>query len=141
MDFTDLADLPGALEDAVRGTQFVAGGGAWLVGVSDKAATEWVIWQRALPGDRRKVSAGYVRRVPWMRFAGEGACEQAKFIAGVLDDLPVTASLEVFRLAVHNAARDLKTRLVYQAIAKVGELANAARRDVEAREDALLREG
>lgn len=140
MDFTDLADLPGALEDAVRGTQFVAGGGAWLVGVSDKAATEWVIWQRALPGDRRKVSAGYVRRVPWMRFAGPTGREQAQFIAGVLDDLPLHASLEVFRVAVADALRDAKTRLVYRTIARVAEAAKAMRRDVEAREEAMVRD-
>lgn len=114
--------------------------GRWMVAASDRTITEWVIWQRALPGDRRKVSAGFVRRVPWMRFVGEHAADQAMFVASVLDDLPVTASLEVFRIAVNDAARDLKTRLVFRAIAKVGELAKAARRDIEASEDDLLRD-
>lgn len=141
MNFTDLATLPGADEKDLKGMHFGTEDGRWMVAASDRLISEWIIWQRALPGDRRTISKGYVRRVPWMRFVGEHAAEQAMFIASVLDDMPVTASLEVFRIAVKDAARDLRTRLMFRAIAKVGELANAARRDVERAEDDLLRGG
>jgi len=140
MNFVDLADLNGASPDAVRGTQFVAADGAWLVSVSDKQAHEWVIWQRAVPGDRRRVSSGYVRRVSWMRFAGPHGREAAQAIAGVLDDLPATASLEVFRVAVRDRLRDVKTGLVFRGLATVHEMARAARRDIERSEDDLLRD-
>jgi hypothetical protein len=140
MNFTDLATLPGADEKDIKGLRFGTDDGRWMVAASDRAVTEWIIWQRALPGDRRTISKGYVRRVPWMRFVGEHAAEQAMFIASVLDDMPASASLEVFRIAVKDAARDLKTRLMFRAIAKAGELANAARRDVERVEDDLLRD-
>ncbi len=140
MEFTDLATLPGADPQDLQGMRYGTADGRWMVSASDRTISEWIIWQRALPGDRRVISKGYVRRVPWMRFVGEHAAEQAMFVASVLDDLPVTASLEVFRIAVKDAARDLKTRLVFRAIAKMGELAKAARRDVERTEDALLRD-
>jgi hypothetical protein len=139
VNFTDLATLPGADEKDIKGLRFGTEDGRWMVAASDRAVTEWIIWQRALPGDRRKVSAGYVRRVPWMRFVGEHAAEQAMFIAGVLDDMPASASLEVFRIAVKDAARDIKTRLMFRAISKVGELANDAHHGVEKSEDDLLR--
>ena len=140
VNFIDLADHNGASPDAVRGTQFVAADGAWLVAISDKQVHEWVIWQRAVPGDRRRVSAGYVRRVPWMRFAGPDGREAAQAIAGVLDDLPATASLEVFRVAVRDRLRDVKTGLVFRGIMAVHEMARAARRDIERSEDDLLRD-
>ena len=140
MEFVDLADLNGASPDAVRGTQFVAADGAWLVAISDKHVHEWIVWQRASIGDRRRVSAGYVRRVPWMRFAGPHGREAAQAIAGVLDDLPATASLEVFRVAVRDRLRDVKTGLVFRGLATVHEMARAARRDIERSEDALLRD-
>lgn len=139
MEFVDIASIPGADPEAVKGTQFVAADGAWLVGVSDKRASEWVVWQRAVPGDRRATQQGYVRRVPWMRFAGPAGCAQAMLIAGVLDDLPVTASLEVFRVAVRDALRSAKTALVFRGLAYVAEAIKAMRPDPRA-EDDLQRE-
>lgn len=139
MQFVDLATIAGS-EVVDRGTKFIAADGAWLVLVSDKSAHEWVIWQRALPGDRRAQVRGYVRRVPWMRFAGDTGCAQAMLIAGVLDDLPATASLEVFRHAAHDALRDAKTGLAFRVVSAVASLAKAARRDVEAHEDDLMRD-
>lgn len=145
MDFIDAATIPqtkpgGGVDGADLGVNFVSADGAWLVCSSDKRVSEWVIWQRAVRGDRRTVVGGYVRRVPWMRFTGPTGREQAQFIAGVLDDLPLHASLEVFRVAVADALRDAKTRLVYRTIAHVVEVAKAMRRDVEAREEAMVRD-
>lgn len=139
LEWASSSGVPGLPTSSVRGTQFAAADGAWLVGMSDKRATEWVVWQRAVPGDRRPHTQGYVRRVPWMRFAGEAGRAQAMFIAGVLDDLPASASLEVFRVAVRDAMRNAKTALVFRGLAHVAEAIKAMRPDPRA-EDDLQRE-
>ena len=136
MKFIDQATLADPESNAVAGLAYTNDDRTWLVAASTRGPDpEWFVWQRAVPGDRRATVQGYVRRLAWCRFTERA---EAMLMAGVLDDLPATASTAVVRASVASAVRqrvtdplrDLKTRLVFRAVRAVLAAAKASRERV-----------
>ena len=130
-----------ATEEDAKGLRYVNDDASWMVCASDRAGSpwhtpEWFIWQRAVPGDRRRVSQGYVQRLPWARFKHR---EEAQAVAAVLDDLPATASLTVALHAVRTRVREVRRDALVWAIATVAEAARRARDDTHRAVDDPLR--
>lgn len=141
MNFADYAARPDAdpKDREVKGVHFVSDDGSWKVCASDLGSppSEWCIWQRAVPGDRRPVVRGYVRRLAWARFTDRN---EAMLMAAVLDDLLVTGSLEVLRHEFRTRVRDLRRDVLVRVLGVVVELARRAREDGPHAEDPLLRD-